>query len=57
MAQVISVYDGNTFKAEAMIWPDLVWKGNITGWEGVVYPEIKGKCGQERSLALRRVIS
>ena len=52
IAQVISVYDGDTFKAEAMIWPGLIWKGNIRV-EGVDTPEIRGKCDQERSLAIQ----
>lgn len=52
IAQVISVYDGDTFKAEAMIWPGLTWKGNIRV-EGVDTPEIRGKCDQERSLAIQ----
>ncbi len=51
MAQVISVYDGDTFKVEAMVWPGFIWKGNIRV-EGVDTPEIKGKCNQERKLAI-----
>ncbi len=52
MAQVISVYDGDTFKVEVMVWPGFIWKGNIRV-EGVDTPEIKGKCDQERSLAIK----
>lgn len=29
MAEVIPVYDGNTFKARARIWPGFTWRGNI----------------------------
>lgn len=43
MAQVISVYDGDTCKVKAMVWPGFTWKGNIRV-EGVDTPELKGKC-------------
>ena len=51
MAQVISVYDGDTCKVKAMVWPGFTWKGNIRV-EGVDTPELKGKCDQERILAI-----
>ena len=51
MAEVISAYDGDTFKAVAMVWPGFIWKGNVRV-EGVDTPEIKGKCDLERKLAI-----
>ena len=51
MAEVISVYDGDTFKAEAMVWPGFTWRGNIRVG-GVDTPEIRGKCDLERKLAI-----
>ena len=31
VAAVVSVYDGDTFRVEADIWPGLVWLGSVRG--------------------------
>ena len=51
-AEVVSVYDGDTFKVEAMIWPGQVWRGSVRV-VGVDTPEIRGKCISEKAGALR----
>ena len=50
-ARVVSVYDGDTFTAEAVIWPGLTWRGAVRV-VGVDTPEIRGKCPSEKTLAL-----
>lgn len=50
-AKVVSAYDGDTFKAEAQIWPGLTWRGSVRV-RGVDTPEIRGKCAEEKELAI-----
>ena len=49
-ARVLSVYDGDTLKVEAGIWPGLTWRGNVRV-DGVDTPEIRGACDEEKRLA------
>ena len=50
-ARVLSVYDGDTVKVEAAMWPGLTWTGNVRV-EGVDTPEIRGKCEGEKRKAV-----
>ncbi|MCY4489224.1 MAG: thermonuclease family protein [Deltaproteobacteria bacterium] len=49
-ARVLSVYDGDTVKVEADMWPGLTWKGSVRV-EGVDTPELRGKCDGEKRKA------
>jgi len=51
-AQVVEVSDGDTLRVRARIWLDqdlLIW----VRLDGVNSPEIRGKCAQEREMAVR----
>ncbi len=50
-ARVLSVYDGDTVKVEATMWPGLAWTGSVRV-EGVDTPEIRGKCEGEKRKAV-----
>ena len=50
-ARVLSVYDGDTVKVEADIWPGLTWKGSVRV-DGVDTPELRGKCDGEKRKAV-----
>ena len=50
-ARVLSVYDGDTVKVEAAMWPGLAWTGSVRV-EGVDTPEIRGKCEGEKRKAV-----
>ena len=50
-ARVISVYDGDTIMVEADIWPGMTWRGSVRVL-GVDTPEIRGRCDEEKQLAL-----
>ena len=50
-ARVLSVYDGDTVKVEAAMWPGLTWTGSVRV-EGVDTPEIRGKCEGEKRKAV-----
>lgn len=45
-ARVVSVYDGDTVRVEAAMWPGLTWTGSVRV-DGVDTPEIRGKCNAE----------
>lgn len=49
-ARVLSVYDGDTVKVEAAMWPGLTWKGSVRV-DGVDTPELRGKCEGEKQKA------
>ncbi|MDE0343979.1 MAG: thermonuclease family protein [Deltaproteobacteria bacterium] len=49
-ARVLSVYDGDTVKVEADMWPGLTWTGSVRV-EGVDTPELRGKCDGEKRKA------
>lgn len=50
-ATVLNVYDGDTLTVQAEIWPGLTWRGSVRV-QGVDTPEIRGRCEEERRLAL-----
>ena len=50
-AEVVSVYDGDTFTAKVMIWPSITWRNNVR-MAGVDTPGIRGKCEEEKRLAV-----
>lgn len=50
-ARVLSVYDGDTVKVEADMWPGLTWRGSVRV-EGVDTPELRGKCDGEKRKAV-----
>ena len=50
-ARVLSVYDGDTVRVEATMWPGLTWTGSVRV-EGVDTPEIRGKCEEEKRKAV-----
>ena len=51
-ARVISVRDGDTFLADAEIWPGQYLRVNIR-IRGIDAPEMKARCATERRAALR----
>ena len=52
IAYVVSVYDGDTFTADAHVWPGHYINTGVRVL-GVDTPEIKGKCPEEVALAQR----
>ena len=50
-ATVTSVYDGDTIKVQAAIWPGVTWAGSVRVL-GVDTPEIRGKCPEEKAAAI-----
>ena len=46
-ARVVSVYDGDTVRVEATMWPGLTWNGSVRV-RGVDTPELRGKCAVEK---------
>lgn len=50
-AVVTRAYDGDTLSVEAAIWPNLNWTGSVRV-VGVDTPEIRGKCDQEKAMAV-----
>jgi len=53
VSKVVSVYDGDTFKADIEHYPDLIGKNINIRVNGVDTPEIRGKCQLEKDLAYR----
>ena len=51
-ADVISVYDGDTFTVDAYYWPGHTTRVSVRV-AGVDTPEIRGKCQREKDLAVR----
>ena len=52
LAALISVTDGDTFKARLEVWPS-VEVVTAVRLAGVDTPELKGKCAAEKTLALK----
>ena len=50
-ARVLSVLDGDTFRAEAHVWPGHYVKVNVR-IRGIDAPEMKARCASERVAAL-----
>ena len=53
VSKVISVYDGDTFRADIESLPPIVGKNIPIRLNGVDTPEIRGKCQYEKDLALK----
>ena len=53
VSKVISVYDGDTFRADIDSLPPIVGKNIPIRLNGVDTPEIRGKCQYEKDLALK----
>ncbi|WP_017445698.1 thermonuclease family protein [Gayadomonas joobiniege] len=49
--QVVSIYDGDTFRVDIDGWPDVIGKRVPIRLNGVDTPEIRGKCEAEKKLA------
>ena len=53
VSKVISVYDGDTFRADIDSLPPIVGKNIAIRLNGVDTPEIRGKCEYEKDLAVK----
>lgn len=51
-AQVLKVLDGDTFSAEALVWPGHTVRVNVR-IRGIDAPEMKSRCAAERLAALK----
>lgn len=51
ISKVISIYDGDSFKATITGWPALIGERIGIRVNGVDTPEMRGKCDQEKLLA------
>ena len=50
---IISVYDGDTFRADIRGLPDIIGKNIAIRILGIDTPEIKGKCEEEKVVAIK----
>jgi micrococcal nuclease len=53
VAKIISVYDGDTFRADIANWQAIAGKNIGIRVNGIDTPEIRGKCPQEKELAIQ----
>ena len=53
VSEIISVYDGDTFRANINELPDIVGKNIAIRILGIDTPEIKGECEKEKTLAIK----
>lgn len=53
VASIVSVYDGDTFRANIANWPDIIGNNTPIRVNAVDTPEIRGKCDAEKQLAKR----
>ena len=51
--KIISVYDGDTFRADIRGLPDIIGKNIAIRILGIDTPEIKGKCEEEKVVAIK----
>tara|TARA_Y100001935_G_scaffold254595_1_gene264143 strand:- start:4270 stop:4752 length:483 start_codon:yes stop_codon:yes gene_type:complete len=51
VSQILSVYDGDTFRADIKNWPAVVGKNISIRLNGTDTPEISGKCSEEKEAA------
>ena len=51
--KIISVYDGDTFRADIRGLPDIIGKNIAIRILGINTPEIKGKCEEEKIVAIK----
>ena len=52
VSKVISVYDGDTFRADLTGYPDIIGKSIPIRLNGIDTPEVRGQCPKEKELAL-----
>ena len=55
VAVVLSVYDGDTFKVAAEVWPDVMIEASVRVL-GIDTPEMAGRCESERVGAVKAKI-
>lgn len=53
VSRIISVYDGDTFRADIDSLPSIVGKNISIRINGIDTPEIRGRCQYEKELALK----
>ena len=53
VSEVISVYDGDTFRATIKNYPAIVGENIAIRVNGIDTPEIRGKCPSEKALAIK----
>lgn len=51
ISEVLSIYDGDTFKVNIEGYPDLIGRNISIRLNGIDTPEIRGKCEAEKQLA------
>jgi len=51
-AEVVSVYDGDTFTVNSYPWPGMIIRVSVRV-NGIDTPEIRGKCLAEKTLAIK----
>ena len=51
--KIISVYDGDTFRADIRGLPEIIGKNIAIRILGIDTPEIKGKCEEEKIIAIK----
>lgn len=51
VAQVVSVYDADTFRVDIAGWPPIIGHNMPVRVSGIDAPEIRGKCDVERDMA------
>lgn len=49
-AEVVAVVDGDTFRAKALVWPDVAVAVSVR-LRGVDTPELRGRCKREKARA------
>ena len=52
-SEIVSIYDGDTFKINIVDWPAIVGEKIPIRIRGIDTPEIRGKCYEEKVLALQ----
>ena len=53
VVRVVSVWDGDTFRADIPAWPPVIGRNTPIRIAGVDAPEIRGKCAREKTLAIQ----
>ena len=53
VARVLSVYDGDTFRADVLNWQAIAGANIGIRIAGVDTPEIRGRCAKEKALAIQ----
>lgn len=51
--EVVSIYDGDTFRVNISSYPDVIGKNMPIRLSGIDTPEIRGKCEKEKKLAYK----